>query len=145
MKIFLVVLFIIILFVTGGKFTLINPAPDTARYFNSVTEAELWIAENHLPIVLIAGDDGAISFNNMKYNPLFDCDDYAEAYETLALNSRFRIWQVPVLNGRIWGKYVTSIQGLHVGNMTKINNTYYYIETSPSPTRWNLIKIMDAD
>ena len=118
------------------------------RYFESIEEAEQWIGnpKNQLPIVFIADENGVADFNNYKGNPLYDCDDYAEDYELLALKAGFIITEVPVSYGRIWGIKVTDNDDAnHVGNWTKIKNTYYYIESSPSSSRWKLIKIMDAD
>lgn len=121
---------------------------ESPRYFESVEEAEQWISnpQNQLPITFIADEDGVVDFSNYKGNPLYDCDDYAEDYELLALKAGFIITEVPVLNGRIWGITVTDNDaGYHVGNWTKIKNTYYYIESSPSTSRWKLVKVMDAD
>ena len=121
---------------------------ESPRFFESVEEAEDWIdnPQNQLPIVFIADENGVIDFNNYKTDPLYDCDDYAEDYERLALKAGYIITQVPVSNGKIWGIKVTdNVVANHVGNWTKIKNTYYYIESSPSTSRWKLVKVMDAD
>ena len=140
--------FIIIVILLGVSLGMQASADiESPRFFESVEEAEGWLGnpQNQLPLVFIADEKGVIDFNNYKTNPLYDCDDYAEDYERLALKAGYIITQAPVSNGRIWGVKVTDNEGYHIGNWTKIKNTYYYIESSPSSSRWKLVKIMDAD
>ena len=115
------------------------------RYFASIKEARTWIDDNRLPIVFYAGNDGTIDFNGLNYDSRYDCDNYAEDFEMLAIKSGYRIWQAPVFNGRIWNIKVTSNSNYHIGCMTRIDNTYYYIETSPSTTQWKLVKLIAVD
>ena len=140
--------FIIIVVLLGSSLGMrVSADIESPRFFESVEEAEDWIdnPQNQLPIVFICDENGVVDFNNYKTNPLYDCDDYAEDYERLALKAGYIITQAPVSNGRIWGVKVTDNEGNHVGNWTKIKNTYYYIESSPSTSRWKLVKVMDAD
>jgi len=83
---------------------------------------------------------------NPKPNSRCDCDDYSEDYQTLALEAGLILTECPVTNGEIWGVKVTDNMGNHVGCWTKINGTYYYVESSPSgDNQWQLLKIRDAD
>ena len=111
----------------------------------SVEEAQSWVDENNLPKVLVADSNGVIYFNDYKGDSRYDCDDAATDFEDLALAAGLKITQIPVVNGRIWGVKVTDIMGNHVGNWTKINGIYYYIESSPSENSFKLVKIMSAD
>lgn len=117
----------------------------TPRYFTSEAEARGWIANHHLPDVLIADANGRISFNNSQPDARYDCDDYARDYVQLALQDGFLLYEVPVVSGTIWHVQVTNPGPNHVGVMARIQNTYYYIETSPGPYQWRMVKILNAD
>jgi len=112
------------------------------RFFESAEEAQAWVDENHLPIKFI----GKMDLENYKPDSRYDCDDYSEDYQTLALESGLILTECPVTDGRIWGVRVTDIMEYHVGCWTKIAGTYYYIESSPGgENQWRLVKIRDAD
>lgn len=119
--------------------------PPTLKEFESLEQAKSWISKHELPVVLIANEYGTINLDSATHDPRYDCDDYARDLEDLALNDGYKITQVPVINGYVLGVYVTPIPGLHIGNWTRINDVFYYIESSPSTTRWNIVKIRNAD
>lgn len=113
--------------------------------FASAEIARKWVLSHKLPVVLIADEQGVISSQSVN-NPKYDCDDYADDFEKLALAAGISLWQAPVTNGTIWGVQVTeNIRGNHVGLWTKIDGVYYYIEPGPAKDEWRFIKIMSAD
>jgi len=119
-----------------------KPVYQPPRFFESEEEAQAWIDENHPPIKFI----GKMDLENYKPDSRYDCDDYARDYALLAAEQGYIIYEVPVVDGRIWGEKITDIPGGHVGNMLRIDNTYYYVESSPGGgTRWELVKITEAD
>lgn len=111
--------------------------------FDDVDTAKEWILSHTLPIVIF-GDRPNNLINN-AHDPRYDCDDYADDYESLALSDNISLWQCPVTNGYIWGVKVSKETGNHVGLWTKINDTYYYIEPQPINDELRFIKVMDAD
>ena len=120
--------------------------PVTPKQFESVEQAENWLAEHHLPVTLISRDNGLINLDRYTFDARADCDDYSQDYQQLALNDGFLLTEVPVYNGRIWDVKVTNAPGLHVGTWTKIDNVYYYVESSPvAKGAYKLIKIKKAD
>jgi hypothetical protein len=119
---------------------------NTPRPFNSVQEAESWLDENHLPTVLIAGQNGAISFTQPLADPRYDCDDYARDYQQLALKSGYVINLCPVIYGRVWGISVSNLMEAHIGGWVQIDNIYYYIECVPGlDNSYQLTRITSAD
>lgn len=124
-----------------------TPTPVIPIYFNSVEDCESFIDSNRdkLPIMLIANSLGSVSFNSTESNKEYDCDDYARKWERIAMDAGYMFPQVPVVDGKVWGVRVTSIRVNHVGNWTMVDGVYYYLETSPCPDRWNLVRIGSAD
>jgi len=119
-----------------------KPIYQPPRFFESTAEAQAWIDENHLPIKFI----GKMDLENYTPDSRYDCDDYSEDYQALAFESMLIVTECPVTDGKIWGVRVTDILENHVGCWTKINNAYFYVETSPGgEARWQLVKISDAD
>jgi len=115
------------------------------RRFPDVDSAKGWTLSHALPVVLIADSSGVVRLDKSGHDPRYDCDDYADDYEMLALSDNISLWQAPVTNGRIWGVRVSNTTGNHVGMWTKIDNTYYYIEPQPVEDKWRFVKIMEAD
>jgi hypothetical protein len=111
--------------------------------FTDVDAAKEWVLSHKLPVVIIA--DRPNNLVSPKHDPRYDCDDYADDYEALALSENISLWQAPVTNVCIWGVRVAEGSGNHVGMWTKIGNAYYYIEPQPIDDKWRFIKIMDAD
>ena len=134
-----------------GYFTMVNrnaarvEGYSGPREFETVAQAQAWVDAHRLPLVLIAGADGSVNFNKPVTNQLYDCDDYATDFENAALKEGWKITQVPVTDGKIWGVPVTGLKAYHVGNWTKIAGVYYYIESSPAPDNWKLRRILAAD
>ncbi len=121
--------------------------PIQSKEFASFEEAQTWVNVNKLPIVLIADNSGNINLINSKPDSRYDCDDYARDFQNLALKMGWQITQIPInANGQIWGVQVMSPSPIpHVANWTRIGNSYYYIESSPSTNSWKLIWVGDAD
>ena len=116
------------------------------RQFESVEEAQTWLDKNNLSIVLIADENGVIDFVNIKIDNRYNCNEYAQALQEKALKDGFLITYAPVLNGRIFGIYVTDAPNGHMGLLTRIKDSYYYIESTPAyPNSFKLIHIADAD
>lgn len=118
------------------------------KEFESVIQCQEWLnnVEHELPVVMYADNSGVIRFNvESKSDARYDCDDYATDLENLALRDGWKLYPVPVINGSVWGINVTSISGYHVGNWTKIQGSYYYIEASPCSNRWQVVRIASAD
>lgn len=114
--------------------------------FTTVEAAEEWIFSHRLPVVLITDEEGTILLDRVVSDSRYDCDDYADDYEKMALSENISLWQAPVTNGKIWGVQVTeNTEGNHVGLWTKIDGVYYYIEPGPTSDEWRLVKIMAAD
>lgn len=112
------------------------------QWWPSVEALREWAAENELPIVIIVDSNGVIDLVNPRVDPRYDCDDYAEDLVKLAEKDGWRLMEVPVQNGMIWGIKVTDTLELHVGTWTKINNEYYYVESIPPH---KVVRILPAD
>lgn len=116
------------------------------RRFESVDEARGWITSHQLPVTYIASSGGEVNFNEPSYTPDYDCDDYADDYEQMALEDGILLWQCPVKAGRVWGVKVSPLGGNHIGLFTKIDNAFYYIEPQPLvDDKWKFVKILEAD
>ena len=118
-------------------------SPVYPQRFTDKVVAEEWVLSHTLPVVIIA--DRANNLVNPAFDPRYDCDDYADDYETLALSESISLWQAPVTNGRIWGVKVSNTTGNHVGLWTKIDGVFYYVEPQPIADQWRFVKIMEAD
>ena len=119
----------------------IKEVPATPRYPVSLEELEAFLDKNTLGVILRADSNGFVSLSN----PNFDCDDYATELEARAMRAGLLITAVPVWNGRIWTKQVSPYWSFHVGNWTKIDNVYYYIEPQDTSANWKIVEIMKAD
>jgi hypothetical protein len=116
------------------------------RAFQSVPEAESWLDSHHLPYVMIAGQDGSISFNEPVADARYDCDDYARDYQAMALESGYIIDLCPVIYGAVWGIKVCDFPQAHIGCWAQIGDTYYYIECVPGyANSFKLTRITSAD
>ena len=116
------------------------------RPFNSIAEAQSWLDQNHLPFVLIAGQNGTINLSQPSADPRYDCDDYARDYQQLALKSGYIINLCPVIYGRVWGISVSDLWEAHIGGWVQIDNIYYYIECVPGLyNSYQLTRITSAD
>jgi len=111
--------------------------------FADAIAAKAWVLSHRLPVTIIADMPNNLIDN--IHDSRYDCDDYADDYEALALSENVSLWQAPVTNGCIWGIQVSKKLGNHVGMWTKIDNIYYYIEPQPIDDKWRFIKIMEAD
>lgn len=118
-------------------------------YPQRFTDAEMakeWVLSHEMPITLVADSSGRVDFSNPKSSSIYDCDDYADDYEAMALSENITLWQAPVTNGKIWGVKVSPLgRDNHVGLWTKIGNTYYYVEPQPLKDTWRFVRIMEAD
>jgi hypothetical protein len=102
----------------------IKEVPQSFRYFSSVQEAQEWLDDNKPPIVVI-GD---------LYHPdsTCECNYYANQYILEALKDGYIISEASVYNGRVYGIKVTNNSpGYHVGLLLRIDNHYYYYESTP--------------
>jgi len=116
------------------------------RPFNSVQEAQEWLDNHQLPVVLITNQSGIINFSQPQSDSRHDCDDYARDYQQLALKSGYIINLCPVENGEVWGIKVSLLPEAHIACWVQIDNTYYYIESVPNlPNSYQLTRIIDAD
>jgi hypothetical protein len=117
------------------------------KEFESVEQLREWITsiEIKLPCVMYPAPSGETDFNRQWSDPRYDCDDYATDFQKLAAADGWIVSQCATLNGNVYWVPVTSVSGVHIGNMAKIKGVYYYIETSPSANRWRIVKICDAD
>ncbi len=116
--------------------------PVYPQRFNDPDIARDWVLSHTLPVVIIA--DGWSDLTNIA-DPRYDCDDYADDYESLALSAGISLWQAPVTDGQIWGVKVSNVTGNHVGLWTKINGTFYYVEPQPVDSEWRFVELMRAD
>ncbi|MCK9369881.1 hypothetical protein M0R04_08255 [Candidatus Dojkabacteria bacterium] len=122
--------------------------------FSSLEEARKWINDNKLDSILYFSEPDStgkqtLDLDGYKTNPKYDCDDYAGNFQRRAFEAGYNIWQVPVYCGKIWGRTVTMTAdgyAYHIGNMTRIGNGYYYIESSPgAANQWVLQLVAYAD
>lgn len=123
----------------------LEPLTIKPQGFPDVETARDWVLSHKLPIVLIAGEDGKVSFTDYSWNPIYDCDDYADDYEAMALSENILLWQCPVSNGEVWGVKVSETTENHIGLWTKINGIYYYIEPQSYEDEWRFVEIISAD
>lgn len=119
--------------------------PRKLRWWPSIETLEQWVSENRLPVVLIADSNGVIDLRSPRSDPRYDCDDYSEDLIELAERDGYRLMEVPVVNGMIFGTKVTNVPRYHVGTWTKVNNTYYYIEPVPGQGLADVIEVIAAD
>ena len=115
------------------------------RYFRDFEEMDAYIelyrtGEKTLPVVLVASSSGVVSFDSE-----YDCDDYARAFVMSLLDEGIITYEVPVKYGILYSKTVTSHRPAHAGNLIRAGNAYYYLETSPGPDRWKLVKVTNID
>lgn len=103
--------------------------------FTSEQELETWLKAHIPPVVIIAGVDGIANFDNPQPNTKSDCDDYADLLVKWAARDGYYLSLCPVQDGYVWGEYVYSKPGCHIGVLANIGNAYYYIE----PTQENKI------
>ena len=120
-----------------------SPPP---RPFISVQEAQAWLDNHQLPVVLIADQNGIINISQTQLDSRYDCDDYARDYQQLALNSGYIISLCPVENGEVWGIKVSLLPEAHIACWVEIDNIYYYIESVPNLyNSYQLTRIISAD
>ena len=112
------------------------------REFKDLAELTEWLKNNGLPIRIIADEDGNIDLLHRKSTSQYDCDDYAEALQRKALEQGFLMSQQLVLNGQVYGRKVSEYTEPHMGNLTVIGNTIYYIESVPPH---NIVRITSRD
>ncbi len=70
---------------------------------------------------------------------MWDCDDYAAAFQEWAINQGYWMSITPVYLGDVWGVNVfpKNLQfPYHMGNMTMIGNDIYYIEPQTGKVTW---------
>jgi len=112
------------------------------REFKDLAELTEWLENNGLHIRIIADKDGTIDLLHHKSTSQYDCDDYAEALQRKALEQGFLMSQQLVLNGRVYGRKVSEYTEPHMGNLTVIGNSIYYIESVPPH---NIVRITSRD
>lgn len=105
--------------------------PPPLRNFESIPALREWLAKNMVVRWAAGGQN-------------LDCEDYAADIQQKAYGDGYNIWQAPVTGGQIWGIRVTGVDDYHMGNMTLIGETFYYIETSP-PNQGHITPLLNRD
>lgn len=123
----------------------VNEVIKIPREFVSIEEAQSWLDNNHLPIVLVFNEDGELEFNNPQSDNRFNCNDYTQRLQRKAIADGFLVTYCLVLDGHVCGVHITDILGGHVGLLTRIQDSYYYIEATPETINsFKLVHIADA-
>ena len=105
--------------------------PPPLRNFESLPALREWLAKNMSILWAMSGQT-------------LDCEDYAADIQARAYKDGWNVWQAPVTGGQIWGIRVTSVDDYHMGNMTRVGETFYYIETSP-PNQGRIVPLLNKD
>ena len=102
-------------------------APVTLREFSSPDELTAWTKSN---VDSFNEQDKLIRPAAAKLvpNSVWDCDDYAERLQRKALSEGYLVSLQLISNGSLLGAKVTNYISDHMGNITIIDNSMYYIE-----------------
>ena len=118
------------------------PVIKPLRWWDTEEDFVAWVKRNELRPRLVADSTGRVEFAR---GSLEDCDDYAERLVKKAEQDGFRLMEVPVANGQIFGKTVTGVKEYHIGTWTKIQNVYYYAEATPGASTLGVVRVISAD
>ena len=119
--------------------------PARLRDFPDIQTARAWL-EAHKSVVLIAPASGIIDLVYPSGGS-YDCEDYALELQRTAAKDGWNIWPVAVTNGYVWNIQVrgtSEANPYHVGNMFRVNGTFYYVESSP-PNQGYIVPLLKED
>lgn len=106
--------------------------PSEFREFESLEKLEAWLAENELPIKLVANERGIIYFE-AEYGNTITCVNYALDLQELAWRDGYLMSLQIVGRGKLGGKRlpIGIGTGWHLGNLVIIKDKIYYVESLP--------------
>jgi len=88
------------------------------RQFESIEHFKQWYEEQgFIPLTI--------------HTPDADCNTSSVDLQRVALTQGYMVSQALTLNGIYFGKKVTDVMGGHAGNMIKIDDAYYFVESQP--------------
>ena len=100
--------------------------PRELREFSDLAELEKWVMPRAMGLI----------FTRKAW---WDCDDFAERLQIMAITNGYLMSLSPVYLGDVWGKRVMIRDWYvpyHMGNMTMIGNDIYYIEPQNGKVVW---------
>ena len=118
-----------------------KPVYTALKDFPDIQTAKGWIKSNMPPLVIYSGTLTALNTGS------YDCEDYALELQKRAARDGWNVWPVAVTAGLVWNIPVRSQQETnpyHVGNMFRVQGTFYYVESTP-PNQGNVTPLLNED